>query len=850
VGAALPPSSVPPAVRTELESRMLEYMRTDAMHDRVCAVDDMLHAADHVTWWLVRGDVKPGGPHPLHAGLRRNMAAILSHNQTPVHDETLRQQFTNVELGAPLSDCWLSPRGVAHSEHAGGLLLAVCQRCETALRNQRMPRDAIANGNMVGMLPPELADATVAEHLLTSISRVQMSVTYLKGGGQRALSSHTVVNAHDPAPVARALPWSAADARKMCTVVLASATTSDQRARALRPFKVNVDRVLGLLHFLKAHHTAYRDVQIDADAIERMRQELRDGLIDGMAVELERTDEQVVRQGAISDEALAAAGLAYDADEAARQVPLGAGGAGRGAAAPHADGPDQLDAPADLPDVPMGAPADELGNPLLDVARVDLQHNVAEAAAAIGGPAWAALAKEAGVDHDEHALVARAQPTVRKQWEPEAMVKAWPHLFPFGKGGPGQRRVRMSSQEIVARLLLLSTRQFAQHQRFVLWAFDVINLARCSSKLFVSTGAAGADWSGNVTVTKDQLRAALDYKMRVDTARKSGHRVPPPPPPAVVGRALDLLNHADRGVGAMWGSAAERLEHRARQWAVINTLGPPTAMLTVSPRDVGTAAVLELAGLRPWLDPVLTADANRTDAARLAERWPSAAERYHAVNLDPVAAMRYFGRLVSGVLIAQGLQWSPEWRASSSRSGGLFGPLAAFYGMVEVQQRGCLHVHLLLWALPGVPTAPAPAPALALDAAAPAARVDDARVDDAAPAAVPAGVADGRAAAESYWGSVACASLAVQPADVADLLGATHRCPTTGQTHQYRLMPAEHPRRPSPLSQPAPTSAREPPTVVCADCDVIAPARPLALDVLAAYGADREPLHYCGGQDF
>ena len=60
---------------------------------------------------------------------------------------------------------------------------------------------------------------------------------------------------------------------------------------------------------------------------------------------------------------------------------------------------------------------------------------------------------------------------------------------------------------------------------------------------------------------------------------------------------------------------------------------------------------------------------------------------------NPVALAEFFHIIVNCIL-----QKLFGWDRASKK--GIFGIISAYYGMVETQNRGTLHIHLLLW-LPG-----------------------------------------------------------------------------------------------------------------------------------------------------
>lgn len=57
---------------------------------------------------------------------------------------------------------------------------------------------------------------------------------------------------------------------------------------------------------------------------------------------------------------------------------------------------------------------------------------------------------------------------------------------------------------------------------------------------------------------------------------------------------------------------------------------------------------------------------------------------------NPVAMAKFFNVIVSEI-------FNTLFGFDKDATVGIFGPLRSYYGMVEAQNRGTLHIHLLLW---------------------------------------------------------------------------------------------------------------------------------------------------------
>ena len=115
--------------------------------------------------------------------------------------------------------------------------------------------------------------------------------------------------------------------------------------------------------------------------------------------------------------------------------------------------------------------------------------------------------------------------------------------------------------------------------------------------------------------------------------------------------------------------------------STIVALGAPFLYLSISPLDVHHP--LAYAFCKEGSLP-LALDAQPAEATDRAFRQPQ------AVGI-PVRLAEFFATLVR--LTLEKLFGGVE----EEQGPGIYGPLAGYYGMVETQNRGTLHVHLLLW---------------------------------------------------------------------------------------------------------------------------------------------------------
>ncbi|CAF1466427.1 unnamed protein product [Adineta steineri] len=102
------------------------------------------------------------------------------------------------------------------------------------------------------------------------------------------------------------------------------------------------------------------------------------------------------------------------------------------------------------------------------------------------------------------------------------------------------------------------------------------------------------------------------------------------------------------------------------------TFNLPNIFLTLNPADIHSPVALYFAGVKLDLDNVQ------------AEQLMDAYKRAEIIASHPVATAKFFHILISNILDTMIL-------------GGVVGPVKAYFGTVESQGRGSLHLHLLIW---------------------------------------------------------------------------------------------------------------------------------------------------------
>lgn len=147
---------------------------------------------------------------------------------------------------------------------------------------------------------------------------------------------------------------------------------------------------------------------------------------------------------------------------------------------------------------------------------------------------------------------------------------------------------------------------------------------------------------------------------------------------------LKRLNEMVFGCGGrVMGSNETRAGYRSEIWATSVWKRPMNLWITINPNDLHDPLVQVLAG-------------EQIDMDRFNRRFgPDARKRARNVAFDPYAAAKYFNMTVNLVLEKLFGIKAGQGRVTSEM--GLLGKLSAYYGVVEAQGRGSLHLHMFVW---------------------------------------------------------------------------------------------------------------------------------------------------------
>ena len=256
--------------------------------------------------------------------------------------------------------------------------------------------------------------------------------------------------------------------------------------------------------------------------------------------------------------------------------------------------------------------------------------------------------------------------------EPNFFERAFPCLFPYGLGGIDARRpVEIDFPSHVRWALQYFDRRFRKHETFPFVCFGISQRrqALTSARVQMEQKTFEQDARLMSTVTAAKLEAA----------KQEEEKGLPISDPAV----QTLKRHIHATASRIQGSDQARYRLRSEIWSTAAVLGPPSLWITINPSDLHDPIAQVFAGEEINMDEFM------------AHIGPDKDRRAKNIADDPFAAAKFFHFMITTILETLfGVKVTP----AQVKSGvGVFGRVTAYFGVVESQGRGTLHLHLLIW---------------------------------------------------------------------------------------------------------------------------------------------------------
>lgn len=181
-----------------------------------------------------------------------------------------------------------------HSELPSGTLLhapsvlvkdntlhcSLCASCFSNLRSHQLPALAVSNKLLLGNVPPQLSDLSVAEESMIALCRAKSMIfqlhTHRQGStsatlpnSQRAMKGHIIIHPQQPGPLMSILPPPVAEVSSpICVVFIGEHMPSHEWfVNNAKPLVVRHEKVYNALQWLKLNNPLYRDITIDSASL-------------------------------------------------------------------------------------------------------------------------------------------------------------------------------------------------------------------------------------------------------------------------------------------------------------------------------------------------------------------------------------------------------------------------------------------------------------------------------------------------------------------------------------------------------------------------------------------------------
>lgn len=268
------------------------------------------------------------------------------------------------------------------------------------------------------------------------------------------------------------------------------------------------------------------------------------------------------------------------------------------------------------------------------------------------------------LDGDKIYIIPHSSKPINEYFNPNLLLGLYPTLFCYGRGAPEDqsRPVHISFREHIRYLLSYNDRRFEKNHSFLFVVFNILQRRQACFQAQLVASRPYFQRSANdiQSLNSQDIETALKMNLSKTPLSKAN------------GKLNKLLQYIRTIGGRVMGSAYARTALRTRLHALIYNQGLPSLFVTINPADIHSPIVLYFAGVEIDLDNIQLQE--MLDTYKRAE----------IVASHPVATAKFFHILIKNIL-------------NTLLVGGVLGPIKAYFGTVESQGRGSLHLHLLAW---------------------------------------------------------------------------------------------------------------------------------------------------------
>lgn len=254
----------------------------------------------------------------------------------------------------------------------------------------------------------------------------------------------------------------------------------------------------------------------------------------------------------------------------------------------------------------------------------------------------------------------------------DALAGAYPTLWPYGQGLFHQNRPRkIGFQDYIRWTLQYYDKRFRKHHSFPFVAFSIEQKQSALLSAKIHMRRHDFDMDGDLLANlslRDLQEAQVD---------EEGHR------PIQNESVRRLRHHLYATSSHVMGSGKMRSSYRSQIWGGSLWLRPPSLWVTINPMDYEDPIAQIFAGEDIDMDSFLDF------------MGPDPNKRARNVANDPFASASFFNFIIRTTL--ETLFGIHVLRQRVESGIGIFGYVNGYFGVVEAQGRGSLHIHMLLW---------------------------------------------------------------------------------------------------------------------------------------------------------
>ena len=254
----------------------------------------------------------------------------------------------------------------------------------------------------------------------------------------------------------------------------------------------------------------------------------------------------------------------------------------------------------------------------------------------------------------------------------DALAGAYPVLWPYGRGLYHEnRRRKIGFHEYIRWTLQYHDKRFRTHHSFPFVAFSIQQ--KQSALLSAKIHMRRDDFEADTDLLADlSLHDLQEAQVDEEAHRSIGNE-----------RVRRLHHHLYATSSHIMGSAKKRTTYRSQIWGSCLWLRPPSLWVTINPMD--------------YEDPIAQVFAG--EDIDMNSFWdmmgPDPNKRARNMANDPFASASFFNFIIRTTFETLfGIHIS---RSRVETHVGIFGQVNGYFGAIEAQGRGSLHVHLLIW---------------------------------------------------------------------------------------------------------------------------------------------------------